>query len=124
MGTSEVTEYADMVTLHVADGTSGSQQSKLIGGYVAGDEHIIPEYDGSNPLVIKVCELKSWTPDYARILVFVNDGSKTLSCDTKRTNDEPSPVEPSPVEPISSTLPSLSPSSSPSTAPSNDPSLT
>lgn len=142
--TSEVTEYADMVTLHVADGTSGSQQSKLIGGYVAGDEHIIPEYDGSYPLVIKVCELKSWTPDYARILVFVNDGSKTLSCDTKRTNDEPSPVEPSPVEPspvepspvepspvepspvepISSTLPSLSPSSSPSTAPSNDPSLT
>jgi len=97
---SEVTEYANMVTLHVADDTSGSQQSKLIGGYEAGAEHIIPEYDGSNPLVIKVCELKSWTPDYARVIVFINDGSNDFSCDTKRTNDdEPSPVEPSPVEP-------------------------
>ena len=93
---AQVTEKGDMVTIVAQSGEN--QQSWLLGGFSEEtDEFRSYNWEKKgNDLVIKVCDRVSGTPDYARVIVFLDDRINTLSCSASQS-------------PTVSTSPTLSP---------------
>jgi hypothetical protein len=106
---AEVAGFGDTVTV-VSQFKEAAAQSWLIATLDATtDTFWNADFDGSGSnLVVQVCEIVYGTPDYARVIVYLQ-GTNALSCTT------PSPTV--------SSAPSLSPTPMPSSFPSGSPTV-
>jgi hypothetical protein len=112
---SEVVEDGDRVTVVSQSGVD--TQSWLQGSLAEGEVGLrFDNWGGSGKsLVVEVCErvYKSQSPDYARVLVYLDDNVHNLSCESDSTSPTTSPT-PSPSD-----FPTSNPTTSPTGSPTN-----
>jgi hypothetical protein len=96
---SGVMKYPNKVTIVSAVNGVSSDQSWLVANLNSGQEYRKSSFSGQNAeLVVKVCDMVAGTPDYARVLVYLDHGNGTLSCATPATpGPTPAPVTPTPA---------------------------
>jgi len=108
----EVHKMGDKVTVVEGSVSSVASQSWLLAGLGAGEEYTKNDFGGSGQnLVIKVCEMVTGSPDYARTLIYM-DGSNNPSC---AANPIASPTD----QPVAA--PIVSPTDQPAATPSISP---
>jgi hypothetical protein len=85
-----VVQHGDKVT--IVSTSCLSCESTLLASLNENDDgaHTFANWDGTNDLVVQVCERASGAPDYARVIVYLNDGNNDLTCSTTSPSSPPS----------------------------------
>ena len=104
---SGVVKYPNLITIVSASNGVVSDQSWLVAALNATQTYRASGFSGqAYDLVIKVCTMVAGTPDYARVLVYLDNGVDNLSCST-----------PTPVAAAPTSRPTLVPTPFPTPAP-------
>jgi hypothetical protein len=74
-----VVQHGDKVTI-VSTSCLSCASTLLVSLDETHGAHKIADWDGTNDLVVQVCERASGAPDYARVIVYLDDGSNDLTC--------------------------------------------
>jgi hypothetical protein len=89
---SGVLEYPNNVNIVAAVNGITSDLSNLVAHLSAGEVYRASKFSGqAADLVVKVCNMVNGTPDFSRVLVYLDNGIGNLSCETPAPMLPPTP---------------------------------